>query len=711
MQTLIIIIIIYNGATQQMQMKQSYLALAIFATTLLNAHANTDNHTLMPSIQAQAEKNNQDQKNYAAKTATVTKMEAPLFETAQSISVVTQQYIQEKQIQSIAEAVQNVAGVNAAPYGRRGWDDYIIRGQISSSQTYMDGLRLQTSTNVLRSEDIAGIQSVEVVKGPTSVGYGLALPGGLVNLTTKRPEDKTFINASLSYGSYARKEAVLDANYAPNENSKKGAVRIVAKASDQNDPTDYVYFKNQYVAGSYNFDLNDQNDLSIIASYQQRNYIRNQGIPTNYQGYNKKIFIGEPDRGYDVDAYRFGSNYTHYFNNNWKFNQNFAVSRGTSWSNSVFSSAGASFPLVKRQINFQNKQDNNITLDQNIQANFNFGPVTYDAMLGMDMMRERSDYRRSDTVINNNLNVNNLVYGITSLGKTTNNWNLTYNQYTGLYVKNNFKLYDHWLINLSARQDWTQVKVYNFLKNSTTKNSDNAFTGSASLMYQINDHFAPYTTYSTSFMPVDDIGSQGQILKPEEGKQIETGIKLQGLDGRLQGYLAYYDLVRKNVTETDPNAGYAIQTGEQTTKGFEAELAAAITPQWNISTGYSYIPTAKITDSVTRSEIGKRINHVPKTATSLSTQYYFDQDKSGWNIGAGVRYQGNASAQRSTYFVYIPSYTLFDVNAGYEAKHWGASLSIKNLFDKDYIQGTTPNAQLVNFGNPRTFSFNLKFKY
>ena len=100
-----------------------------------------------------------------------------------------------------------------------------------------------------------------------------------------------------------------------------------------------------------------------------------------------------------------------------------------------------------------------------------------------------------------------------------------------------------------------------------------------------------------------------------------------------------------------------------------------------------------------------------KNAGSLSTQYYFSPDKLGWNIGAGIRYQGSRTAQRNTDFVYLPSYTLIDVNAGYEAESWGAGLSIKNLFDKEYLAGTTPNAQLVNWGDPMMVRLNVKFKY
>ena len=664
----------------------------------------------LPTITTQAEA---DENPYAAKTASaVLRSDAALFETAQSISVITNQQIEQKQAKTVAEALDGVAGVTSGQYGRRGWDDFIIRGQISSSQTYIDGLRVQASDNVLRAEDISGLESIEVVKGPTSVGFGLALPGGLVNLTTKRPQAETSYKGALSYGSYGLKEGTFDINYAPNQ-SAKGAFRVVGRVSDQDDPTDYVYFKNQYIAPSYNFDLGDKDDLSVIASYQHREYIRQQGIPYSkgsYKNYSSSLFFGEPGYGYDVDVYRIGANYAHYFDNDWTFKQNLAVTKTDTKGNAILASGTNTLPTIKRAINNQDKQDINYTLDNHLQRNFDFEKINYDVMVGVDMMRERSDYyRRTDTM--NSFNADNPVYGITSTKLGTPTQELTYSQYAGLYLHNTIKIDDDWIIGLSGRHDWTQVEIDNVLKNTSTKNSDNAFTGSASVMYRINDMFAPYVSYSTSFMPVTDAGENGTLLNPEEGKQAEVGVKFQALDQRLQGYVAYYDLTRKNVTEADASGNFSIQTGEQVTKGFEAEMAAALTEQWNVAATYSYIPTAKITESVTASEIGKRSNHVPKNASSLSTQYYFSPDQFGWNIGAGIRYQDSRTAQRSTDFVYLPSYTLVDVNAGYEAKSWGAGLSIKNLFDKEYLAGTTPNAQLVNWGDPMTVRFNVKFKY
>lgn len=699
-----------------MQFNLSFLAFSVLAIMATASHAQSESDleqssgNQLPTIITQA---GTDEKPYAAKTASaVLRSDASLFETAQSISVITNQQIEQKQAKTVAEALEGVAGVTSGQYGRRGWDDFIIRGQISSSQTYIDGLRVQASDNVLRAEDISGLESIEVVKGPTSVAFGLALPGGLVNLTTKRPQAETSYKGALSYGSYGLKEATFDMNYAPNE-SAKGAFRVVGRVSDQDDPTDYVYFKNQYIAPSYNFDLGDKDDLSVIASYQHRKYIRQQGIPYSkgdYKNYSSSLFFGEPDYGYDVDVYRIGTNYAHYFDNDWTFKQNLAVTKTDTKGNAILASGTNTLPTIKRAINNQDKQDINYTLDNHLQRNFDFGKLNYDVMVGVDMMRERSDYyRRTDTI--NSFNADNPVYGITSTKLGTPTQEVTYSQYAGLYLRNTIKIDDRWIVGLSGRHDWTQVEIDNVLKNTATKNSDNAFTGSASVMYRMNDMFAPYISYSTSFMPVTDAGENGTLLNPEEGKQAEVGVKFQALDQRLQGYVAYYDLTRKNVTESDASGNFSIQTGEQVTQGFEAEMAAALTEQWNVAATYSYIPTAKITESVTASEIGKRSNHVPKNASSLSTEYYFSPDQFGWNIGAGIRYQGSRTAQRNTDFVYLPSYALFDVNAGYEAKTWGAGLSIKNVFDKEYLAGTTPNAQLVNWGDPMMVRFNLKFKY
>ena len=454
----------------------SSLSLSILAVMTTAAFAQgetqeTASSQVLPTLQFEAQ--DADEKAYAAKNASaVLRSDAPLFETAQSISVISEKQLEQKQAKTLSEALQGVAGVTAGQYGRRGWDDFIIRGQISSSQTYIDGLRIQASDNVLRAEDISGLESIEVVKGPTSVGFGLALPGGLVNLTTKRPQAETAYKGTLSYGSYGLKEGTFDLNYAPN-NTDKGAFRVVGRVSDQDDPTDHVYFKNYYIAPSYNFDLGDKDDLSVIASYQRREYVRQQGIPYsggNYKKYSHSLFFGDPDYGYDVDVYRLGSNYAHYFDNAWTFKQNFAVTKTETLGDSILASGRSVLPTIKRAINNQDKQDVNNTLDNNLQRNFNFEHINYDVMVGLDMMRERSDYYRRTDTINNDFDADNPSYGNISIKKVgVPTEEITYSQYAGLYLRNTIKIDDDWIIGLSGRHDWTQVEIDNILTNTTTK--------------------------------------------------------------------------------------------------------------------------------------------------------------------------------------------------------------------------------------------------
>jgi iron complex outermembrane receptor protein len=125
-----------------------------------------------------------------------------------------------------------------------------------------------------------------------------------------------------------------------------------------------------------------------------------------------------------------------------------------------------------------------------VSRHFDWGKTQYDLMVGLDMMHERSDYERRSYTATTDFNADNPVYTSMAKATKTKTHQITDTQYMGVYLRNNFKIDDHWILGLSGRHDWTQVEVDD-LFNTTLKNSDNAFTGNASLMYQINDKFAP----------------------------------------------------------------------------------------------------------------------------------------------------------------------------------------------------------------------------
>lgn len=96
------------------------------------------------------------------KTTESFKTHQTLFKTARSVSVVSKKQIEQKQAMNLTDALNGVSGVISAPLGRRGADDFIIRGQLASDAIYIDGLRQAQASD--SPVDITGLERVEVIK-------------------------------------------------------------------------------------------------------------------------------------------------------------------------------------------------------------------------------------------------------------------------------------------------------------------------------------------------------------------------------------------------------------------------------------------------------------------------------------------------------------------------------------------------------------------
>ncbi|WP_249044009.1 TonB-dependent receptor domain-containing protein, partial [Burkholderia diffusa] len=140
-------------------------------------------------------------------------------------------------------------------------------------------------------------------------------------------------------------------------------------------------------------------------------------------------------------------------------------------------------------------------------------------------------------------------------------------------------------------------------------------------MYTLNDIVAPYVSYATSFTPNSGTDVNSNPFKPEKGKQVEVGMKLQSPVQRIQGAIAWYDLKRQNVLVTDTaNSGYKVQRGEQLTRGIETELSAEILEGLKLTAAYTYTIDAEISKDANASNVGKALDNIPEHAYSLSAR-------------------------------------------------------------------------------------------
>ncbi|WGJ89804.1 TonB-dependent siderophore receptor [Achromobacter mucicolens] len=693
----------------------SALAAAIVLAAPFAAVAQTDDSPVqLPAVRVTGDDDaGQDGLFNPVAPPAVNKSSVPLSKTPQSITVVPRAVLDAQQAQTLADALHNVPGVVANQFGRRGWDDLIIRGQVASDSLFLDGLRTAASNRV--AEQLFGVEQVEVLKGPASLLYGQVLPGGLVNMVSKRPRAETFAEAATTLGSHEFRQATLDMG-TPLSDNGKAAFRVNALAMNSNDETDHVWFKNRFIAPSLSLDLGPRTDFTILTSYQERQYIRQQGLPivgTVQSNPNGAIprdrFTGEPGqdpyRGYQS---RVGYALTHRFDNGWTVNQN---ARWQSFTlNGQLVANGllrADNRTLRRTATDQHWDGDTITLDTNAQRRFDTGFGAHDITVGVDYLRTRENSLSYNCSVRD-LDVYQPVYGspINCPANPRTDSSTTVRA-IGVYARDQIALGERWNAVFGLRHDTASTYSTNHLTQSREDSSDNAITGSGALMYEIAPGVRPYISYATSFYPNSGTNVDGNTFKPESGRQWEAGVKIDLDDGATSITVAAFDLERRNVLQADPvNDGYSIAVGKQRTRGAELGWASDLGNGLSLMGGYAYLSAVVVDDGgQVPSTNNTRLNSVPRHSFNVTARYRMQGSLAGWELTGGLRAEGS----RYTYGYDIPGYLVADAGVAYDAGRWRAALTMNNLFDKQYYAGGVRNA--VALGNGRTTLVSLALRY
>lgn len=672
---------------------------------------NTATSTQLPTISVVAD--GPSPTNFKASQSQVNKSGTPLSETPQTISVVTRSLLDSQQAVSLGDALKNVAGVVSQQYGRRGWDDLIIRGQVASDSLYLDGLRTAASNRV--AEQLFGLEQVEVLKGPGSLLYGLVLPGGLVNMVSKRPQGQDFANVDVTVGSHDFYQTTVDLNKSLSENGKQ-AFRINGLVSNSNDATDNVWFKNRYIAPSLSLDLGARTDFTILTSYQERSYVRQQGLPlsgsinSNVNGaLPRSLFIGEPGaRPYSANETRIGYSLTHRFDDGWTLHNNLRYQQfemsGQLVSNNVLNSTSSTLSRTGMD---QTYEGQTFSMDTNVQRSFNTALGKHLITLGTDYTNTREDTLTYSCTVAS-LNVYNPVYGARlNCGTTPTTYTATTVRDTGLYVRDQFDFAQRWQLLLGLRRDNAATYSTNKRTGVHTDNPASATTGSAALMVEMLPGVRPYVSYATSFYPNTGTDVNGGTFKPETGKQWEAGVKFEFDEKRTNLNVAVFDLRRRNVLVSDPNnTSYSIAVGEQRSQGGEISISSDLRNGVSLNAGYSYTAAIVTDDGGQKATtVGQWLDNVPRHNFTTSARYRFKGQLSGWELNGGVH--GQSRMRTNGY--QLPGYVLTDIGVAYNAERWRAALNVKNLFNTEYYAGGL--ARAVALGDDRTVMLTLGYRY
>jgi iron complex outermembrane receptor protein len=148
--------------------------------------------------------------------------------------------------------------------------------------------------------------------------------------------------------------------------------------------------------------------------------------------------------------------------------------------------------------------------------------------------------------------------------------------------------------------------------------------------------------------------------------------------------LALFDLRQQNVLVTDPDhVNFSIQQGEVTSRGIELEANASLAKGLDLTASYTF-NDVKTTEDTDASVIGRRPVAVSRHRASAWAQYTAPSGTlAGLGAGLGIRYNSKTWDYVNSFTT--PGVTLLDGSISYRFDRWTASLTGRNLFDKDYV--------------------------
>lgn len=659
----------------------------------------------------------------ATRSASGSKTDTPLIETPQSVSIVTRDQIRDTRAQTVAETLSYTPGVaTQAPIFSRLADDLMVRGfNVATGNTgnLRDGMKLQSNVYDGGQEPY-GLERVELLRGAASVLYGQLSPGGLVNTVSKRPTPTRFGEINVEYGSYQRRQISGDIGGALTEDGQL-SYRLTGLVRKSETQVDHVGDDKVYIAPALTWAPSAATSLTLLGYYQQ---VRTRFAPpmpyvnTRFNQVPRDLFIGEPayDR-FDGDQYAIGYLFEHSFSDALKLRHSLRYFHADlTWDYLSFGGLRANGLTLNRGVSDREETSTGFTTDTSLETKFDTGPVRHTVIAGLDSYRRTYDTHRRGGTVGPLLDIYAPVYGTTypTLGAVDNGNDNLSNQY-GIYLQDQMKIADKWVLVLGGRHDWADSTVRTYSNNRVTRQDDSAFTGRAGLVYLFDNGIAPYVSYSQSFQPQPGADRLGNAFKPTEGEQYEAGIRYQPLGTNLLLSAAVYDLKQNNTLTPDPLAPFAfsVQTGEVRSRGVEFEAKASL-DALNLAAGYAYTD-ARVTQSNNPDELGQRVDLVPLHSFGLWADYDLSRfGLKGLRLGGGVRYM--SSTNITGYAYDVPGRTIVDAMMSYDFAAVAPSLkgmvlqvSAKNLFDKQYMTCVTSTG--CRYGDPRTVTASLSYRW
>lgn len=645
--------------------------------------------------------------------ATASRLEIPDRDIPVQVSSIPQQLLQQQGVNDMVTALRNASGVQAQRfYGV--YEYYTIRGVNGSDSNpslvmLVDGMRLEgnrinTQTN--------NIQSIEVLKGPSSVLYGGSALAGIVNIVRKKPQATRAYELGYRGGRFNTNQVFGGATGPLIGN------RLLYRVDGS-----YEHSSGWRSAGGDRFNMSpsitwlmgERARITVHQSFNRDRFNGDGGVPVNILGlstYRPEVRFSIPQDNVLVEDSQTTVLFNYTLSNTWETRDSFLLRRtsdryfvtegvfGDPANNQVFRE-GLDFHHTRRPK--QNQAD--------LIGHLNFLNMRHTVLLGYEY---QDFYTRTDVTEGDPsdgcgcgywpnlppMNISTLIETAPRLDLDTI-YRRTYqaNRINAFYWQDQIDLLPNLKINVAGRfDDFNRERHRIFTANPDTRvgvqtRHQTAYTYRAGIVYSPGSGHSVYFNASSSFSPVSTIPPDGSELKPQTGMGYEIGHRWNSANGRVQTSVALYHLELNNLSYAE-TLTTVLPAGQQISKGVDIDINADLGRGVHLLANYGF-SSPKFTDfydAVNEVDYtGKRPRFVQKHAVNswLSKSW-----QSGFSASIGVRYLSSMFTNNSN-TVDLGGWTTFAGSASYRHGKMEYAVNAENLFNRGrYFMGSDYSGQV-----------------
>ena len=618
------------------------------------------------------------------------------------------------------------------------WNSFAIRG-FAGDENLPSGY-LVNGFNAGRGfggpRNLAGVESVEVLKGPRAALFGRGEPGGTVNLVTKRPKATQAGEVKLTAGRYAHRRADLDYNQPL---SDAAGLRVVGYFEDSESFRDTVETRRYGANPSFAWRPSEAGRFVYELEYSHQEVPFDRGVLA-VDGQLGRIppsrFLGEPGDG-PIEARTLGHQleYQHELNDQWSLlvGANLRDTSLEGFSTEPELAANRQQLLVDgrnltRQRRSRDYDADYRVLRAELSGEFRTGGLRHRVLIGVDADQFENDQvflrARAPTLASRPtpqqqqaIDIFAPVYGrfpLPTPGPLTDR--LETQESRGIFLQDQISLTDRFEVRLGARFDDYEQTLEDRAARRTVRQTESRVEPQFGAVFNATDRLSWYAGYGRNFRPLSGADFAGRPFEPNTSTSIETGLSFESADGAWSGTAGIFRTMQDNILVADPvNAGFSRAGGEAESRGVEVDLQGRLDSGLGVWFSYAYID-AEVSGDVLDPNFalpvraGSPLINIPEHSLSLQVTQELQLADRPLTFGGGAMFVDDRLGETGTTFE-LPSYTIVRVFATYDlTSAFSLRADIDNLTDETYYTNSFSRLW-VQPGAPRNIRVSAMLRF